>query len=197
MGTISPEWFKHERMSLNLKGCDNQPRKRSEWVMLGALWDSHSTQQVSPLRPPGWRPLPHHLWICQCPRLHTTCSLCFYHGSLRSLCVTCVCLYWLSEGVSPNKPGIVDRHKCVWVTPFRNAPLSGHLPTAPHFPVRGRYTGVKYTWTPGETWSQEAYTPLWAAFIFPPFTELWIFLTLYIQPALLMQRLLYRLVPSP
>ena len=42
---------------------------------------------------------------------------------------TCVWLYWLIREVSPNKPGFVGRHKCVWVTPFRDAPLFMTIPT--------------------------------------------------------------------
>ena len=37
------------------------------------------------------------------------------------LCVTCIWLFWLIGEISPNKPGIVERHKCVWVTLFKDA----------------------------------------------------------------------------
>lgn len=48
---------------------------------------------------------------------------------LPPLCVTWVWLYRLIREVSPNKPGFVGRHKCVWVTPFRDAPLFMTIPT--------------------------------------------------------------------
>ena len=37
------------------------------------------------------------------------------------LCVTCIRLFWLIGEISPNKPGIVERHKCVWVTVCKDA----------------------------------------------------------------------------
>lgn len=59
----------------------------------------------------------------------------FFHLSSPSLCATCVWLYRLVRGVFSNEPGFVGRHKCVWVTPFRDAPL---FMTIPNFRINQR-----------------------------------------------------------
>lgn len=42
------------------------------------------------------------------------CSAHFSCIIFPSLCVRCICLYWLIGDVSPNKPSIVERHRHVW-----------------------------------------------------------------------------------
>lgn len=54
--------------------------------------------------------------------LRDPCSSSFYHISALCVCNLCVTLL-ASRKVSPNKPGIMERHKGVWVTPFRDTPL--------------------------------------------------------------------------
>ena len=57
----------------------------------------------------------HRQWLGLCAGR----SLCSLLSCKLPLCVTLLA-YW---GGLPNKPGIVERYKRLWVTPFRDAPL--------------------------------------------------------------------------
>ena len=117
---------------------------------LGTQSSDHPMLELVPLviSEPYWTSAPldtccHHGHLAWdwCPPLHLRCpqwpGLCtqpcpahFYHASSPCPCETCVLasLYWLFG--RPNKPGVVEKHRHVWVTPFGDAPLlrtEGHI----------------------------------------------------------------------
>lgn len=87
--------------------------------------DFHSTRHGLPLQLPGLRLLPASPFVdaTSDPASRRMFALLASRVSASLPCVTCVWLYWLTEEVSPNKPGIMERSKREWVIPFRDAPL--------------------------------------------------------------------------
>lgn len=123
-GTAAHCWLKELRASTIWCSSLTVPQVMLG-VTLGALLDLHCTRCVLPLQPPGLRPMPtSHLRTPPVTSISCrTITLLSLLHKLTLSCVTSVWHYCLIGEVSPKKPGIVARHKCVWVTAFRDAPL--------------------------------------------------------------------------
>lgn len=106
------------------------------WVMPGALLDFHSIVHMWLLQPLGLIPTPTstsawcHQWLVL-PARSSFCSLLSH--KLPSLCIICMWFHWIIEVVSPNKYGIVKRHKHV------SDSFSGVLPCWQHRQRLGFY----------------------------------------------------------
>ena len=106
------------------KNSELRPSTTPVWLYYGSHlehWQTSTPGDMCPgLRPkPGWRPKPVSSVMDVTRNWDFTLESCFAHFYCiisPSLCVTCVLLYWLFGEVSSNKPGIVESHKCVWVT---------------------------------------------------------------------------------
>lgn len=119
------------------------------WVMLRALQEFHSTTHATTMvawfktgAPPADASSNWEL---------TGCLLCspLSHKLLPYVCNLCLTL--VAAGmVSSNKPGIVERQKYVWVTPFGDAPLlmiqiTYIIPTHIHMHTYIQIDGYTYT----------------------------------------------------
>ena len=111
------------------KNSELWPPNARHWllcgVMHGALLDFHFPSSDMCRHWPETDACLSTCGHCQLPGRHTSCSFCSLLWSQLPLCVcvTCMWLYWLIGEVSCDKPGTVERHKHVWVTPFAYTPL--------------------------------------------------------------------------